>query len=104
MLYEVITEEGRKLIKQVGCTACHTTDGTRLVGPTYKGLFGKTEIVITGKEERTITVDEAYIRTSILDPNKDIVKGYTKGLMLSYGNQLNEEEIQKIIDYLRTLQ
>jgi cytochrome c oxidase subunit II len=95
---------GAQIMRQYGCVACHTTDGTRLVGPSYKGLWGKEQVVIEDGKEKTVTVDEEYIRTSIYEPNAQIVKGYDKNLMLSYKGQVTEEEMQHIIDYLKTLQ
>ncbi len=95
---------GAEIVQQIGCNACHTTDGTTRVGPSYLGLFGKEETVITNGKERTITVDEEYIHRSILDPNADIVEGFNKGLMLSYEGQLSEEEIALIIEYIKSVQ
>lgn len=96
--------KGAQIVQQLGCNACHTTDGTRTVGPSYLGLWGKEETVITNGKERTITVDEEYIRRSILEPNADIVQGFNKGLMLSYEGQLSDEEIDLIIAYIKSMQ
>jgi cytochrome c oxidase subunit 2 len=95
---------GKRVVQQLGCNACHSVDGTTLVGPSYKGLFGKEETVITDGKERTVTVDEEYIRHSIYDPNADIVKGFNKGLMLSYEGQVSDEEMELIIEYIKSLQ
>ncbi len=94
---------GKQIVQQIGCNACHSADGTKIVGPSYLGLYGKSEIVITNGQERDITIDEEYIRRSILDPNADVVKGYNKGLMLSYKDQLKDEEINLIIEYIKSL-
>ena len=95
-------ERGKELVKVKGCTACHSLDGSKLVGPTFKGLFGKKQVVTTGGKERTITVDEAYIRRSIREPNADIVKGYTAGSMVVTA-PVSDEEIEDIIAFLKTL-
>lgn len=95
--------KGKQVIQRIGCNACHSTDGTKIVGPSYLGVFGHEVTVITNGKERTIVANEDYIRRSILDPNADIVKGFTKGLMLSYKDQLTSEEIDQIIEYLKTL-
>jgi cytochrome c oxidase subunit 2 len=95
---------GKQLVQKIGCNACHSTDGTKIVGPSYKGVYGHEITVITNGKERTITADEEYIRTSILDPNTDIVKGYNKGLMLSYKDQVTDEQIEQIIEYIKSLQ
>lgn len=94
---------GLTILKQNACITCHSLDGTKLVGPTLKGLLGRQETVITEGKEKTITADEEYIRRSLWEPNADLVKGYNPGLMISYKDQLNEESISKIIDFLKTL-
>ena len=95
--------EGLQIMKDNGCVACHTSDGTRLVGPSYKGVFGHTVEVITNGKKQTITVDEEYIKRSILHPDEDVVVGFNKGLMRSYQGQISDQEIDKIIEYLKSL-
>jgi cytochrome c oxidase subunit II len=95
--------EGLTLMKNTGCIACHSLDGARLVGPTFKGLYGKKHTVITDGTENEIEVTDAYLIDAIIDPNKDIVKGFNKGLMQSYRSQLTDAQITLILDYLKTL-
>lgn len=97
------TEAGRRIMQNIGCFACHSIDGTRLVGPTFKGLWGSTHTVVTNGNEREITVDEEYIKTSIYDPNADVTEGFNKGLMISYETQLSDTDVDMIIEYLKTL-
>ncbi len=94
-------ERGEALMRTKGCVACHSTDGTRLVGPSYKGLFGKTETVITDGKERDVLVDAAYIDKSIHDPNADKVKGFEN--MMMPPQTLTERELEQIVAYLKTL-
>ncbi len=94
---------GKLLTEQKGCKACHSIDGTKIVGPSYKGIFGHKVTVETNGKEREITVDEAYIKKSILEPDADIVKGFNKGSMISYKGQLSDEQIDQIIEYIMTL-
>ncbi len=96
--------EGLAILKNRGCNACHTSDGSKLVGPSYLNLLfeGKHIVVRDGKEVE-VTVDEAYIKNSIYDPNSEITKGYPKGLMQSYKGVVTEDEIAKIIEYLKSL-
>jgi cytochrome c oxidase subunit 2 len=96
-------DQGFQVLVKNGCNACHSADGSRLVGPSYLGLWGSTKEVETGRDTREITVDEEYIRRSIYEPNADIAKGFNKGLMLSYEGMVSEEEIALIIEYLKTL-
>ena len=95
--------EGLAILKSRGCNACHTSDGSKLVGPSYLNLFGATQIVVRDGKEVQVTVDEAYIKNAIYDPNSEITKGYPKGLMQSYQGVVTEEEIAKIIEYLKSL-
>jgi cytochrome c oxidase subunit 2 len=96
-------DQGLTIMKFQGCMACHSTDGTKIVGPTYLNLFGRQEVVNRNGAEVTITVDEDYIKRSIFDPNADIVKGYPKGLMQSYKGKISDADIAKIIEYLKSL-
>lgn len=94
---------GRRIMQNIGCFACHSIDGSKLVGPTFKGLYGHEVTVTTGREKRTIIADDEYIRRSIYDPNDDIVEGFGRGLMLSYRGQLSEDDVSLIIEYIKTL-
>ncbi len=95
--------EGLVLLKNTGCIACHSLDGAKLVGPTFKGLYGKKNTVITDGKEVQMDVDDAYLIASIYDPGKDVVKGFNKGLMQSYRDKLTDAQVTLIIDYLKTL-
>lgn len=94
---------GLTLLKQNACLTCHSQDGSKIIGPSFRGLYGKTEIVETDGKEREVLADDEYIARSIREPNADVVKGYMKGLMVSYANVLSDEQIAHIIDYLKTL-
>lgn len=97
------TAAGKRIMKNIGCFACHSVDGSKLVGPSFKGIYGHTATVVTGGNQREVTVDDEYIKKSIYDPNTDVVKGFNKGLMLSYKGQLSDEDIKQITEYLKTL-
>lgn len=95
--------EGLILLKSTGCMACHSQDGSRLVGPSFKGLYKSEKDIITDGDERTIVANDEYIIRSIKEPEADIVKGYAKGLMQSYTDLLSEEDMDKMIDYIKTI-
>ena len=95
--------EGLKIMINQGCNACHSSDGSRIVGPTYLNLFGEKQVVVREGKEVEVTVDEEYIRRAVLDPNSEIVKGYPKGIMQSYKAVLTDDDISKIIEYLKSL-
>lgn len=100
---DIAGAEGLSILRTQGCNACHSQDGSRLVGPSYLGLWGSEKVVREDGEKKTVVVDEEYIRNSIYDPNEQIVEGFQPGLMQSYEGTISEEEIQKIIEYLKTL-
>lgn len=91
-----------ELLDVKGCLACHTTDGSPLVGPTFKGIFGRKETVETEGKERQVVVDEDYIRKSMLEPQSDIVVGFPP-IMPSQEGIVTEEEMEQIISYLKEL-
>lgn len=95
--------EGASIVKNSGCIACHSTDGTKIVGPTFKNLFGEQQTVTRAGKEVTVTADDEYIRKSIYEPDADVVQGYQKGLMQSYKGTLTDDDVAKIIEYLKTL-
>ena len=92
-------EWGQQLVQQNACTTCHSTDGSKMVGPTWKGVFNHDVQLSNGS---TVTADEAYLRESILEPNAKIVNGY-QPVMPAFKGQLNDEQINAIIEYLKTL-
>jgi cytochrome c oxidase subunit II len=93
---------GERLAKIHGCFSCHSTDGSKLVGPSLKGVFGHQVTVITDGKEREITADDEYIRRSILKPAADVVKGFDP-IMPSQEGQLTEEELVALIQYIKGL-
>jgi len=97
------TATGKRIMQNIGCFACHTLDGSKLVGPSFKGIWGEEQTVVTDGQERQVKVDEDYIHRSIYEPNADVVKGFNKGLMLSYKGQLSEDDVANIIAYLKTV-
>jgi len=97
------TATGKRIMQNIGCFACHSLDGSKLVGPSFKGIWGAEHTVVTGKETRKVTVDEEYIKRSIYDPNADVVEGFMKGLMITYQGQLSEDDIKSITEYLKTV-
>lgn len=94
---------GEKLFKQTvigaqaGCITCHSLDGSKLVGPSMKGLASR-----AGNEVAGLSAEE-YIRQSIVEPNAHVVKDYLAGVMQSYKNDLKEQELNDLVAYLLTL-
>jgi cytochrome c oxidase subunit 2 len=70
------------------------------VGPTVKGLIGRTEEVIRNGTEVTVQVNEAYVRHYILHPNVDVVKGYPA---IMPHIPITAAELDSIVKWLDTL-
>lgn len=94
-----MAEQGALIYKTRSCNTCHTVNGDRLVGPSFKGLFGTEQELIGGTK---VLADENYIRESIMDPMKKIVKGYVPQ-MPTYRGQLSDEELNQLIAYIKSL-
>jgi len=97
-----VAEAGKELLQKHGCLGCHSLDGSRLVGPSFKGIGGHQVVVTSSGETRTLTVDHDYLEKSILDPGADIVEGYPPA-MPPYAGRIPEEDLKGIIDYLMGL-
>lgn len=82
--------EGEQLFVDTGCGSCHTlsaagTDGQ--VGPNL--------------DEVAPDLSVAEIRNSIVNPDDDIAEGFGPGVMpQDYGDQLSEQEIDTLADYI----
>lgn len=96
-----LVQKGQKYSKDKGCVACHTVDGVKGVGPTWKGLFGKKGHALANGQ--TVTVDENYLRDSILNPNAQIVTGYPAGVMPTFQGQLSEDQVNALIEFIKSL-
>jgi cytochrome c oxidase subunit 2 len=94
-----LAKRGEKLYKTKGCTQCHTVDGSALIGPSLKGLWGAKRQF---KDGSTSSADENYIRKSIMDPNDQVVAGYDP-VMPTYKGRLEDREITAVIEYIRSL-
>lgn len=92
-------ERGEQLYTQRGCSACHSIDGSKNTGPTWKDAFGATHQMANGE---SVLVDENYIRESIYYPGRKVVAGYANQMPAFLG-QLTENDITAIIWYMKSL-
>jgi cytochrome c oxidase subunit 2 len=93
------TEVGYAIANRSGCYQCHSVDGTKNTGPTWKDLFGSRRTFNDGK---TRLADEDYLRESIIAPQKEIVQGYG-GAMPSYAGKLSDRSLTAIINYQKSI-
>ena len=79
------------------CGACHSIDGTRKVGPSMKGLWGKVENLADGTKVR---VNKEYFVRSIKEPKAQIVEGYPPA-MANLG--VSDVQIEALMHYVASL-
>jgi cytochrome c2 len=83
-------EQGATLFFEKGCGRCHYADSRDAkTGPGLKGLFSRESLPVSGE-----AVSEANIRNQLLTPYRN---------MPSFADRLSEEEIDHLIEYLKSL-
>lgn len=92
-------EQGKQLVQANACLTCHSTDGSRKIGPSFKGIFGHEVEFADGSK---LTVDENYIRESILNPKAKVVKGFSP-VMPTFKGSLEDSQIDAIVQYIKSL-
>jgi cytochrome c oxidase subunit II len=85
--------------EEKGCATCHSIDGTKGQGPSWKGIYGKMEKLNDGK---TVLVDDAYIRESMMFPQAKIVQGFDP-IMPTFQGLLHEQDIRGLTAYIKSL-
>jgi len=86
-----------RLLETKECLTCHTIDGESSIGPTFKGMFGRSTKLTNGK---TVAADDAYIRNAIVNPEATLVEGFDNVMPQP---ELTEQEVTEIMEYLKTL-
>ena len=97
--YQPSPENGANLAVLNGCTACHSSDGTTKLGPTWQGLYNSQVELNDGA---LVTADEAYLIEAIRSPSSKIVAGYSIGSMPLV--ELGDEEIADLVAYIKSLE
>jgi len=94
-------EHGKWLYERRGCQSCHSIDGKKVIGPSFKGSWGKEVALAKGSPVR---FDEKFVRQSILDPQSQARDGYqSASAMPTYQGRLKEKEILAIIEFMKSL-
>jgi cytochrome c oxidase subunit 2 len=94
---DAVSARGRELAQTRGCAGCHSVDGSPAAGPTWKGLYGRTETLADGT---SVTVDEAYLKESLLEPGAKVVKGYAA---IMPKTSLSGDEVAALIAYIKSM-
>ena len=89
--------QGKALFTSKTCNACHSIDGTRLVGPSLKGLFNRGTVTMNG-EAFVNTAD--YFRESTTKPQVKIVDGFPPSMP---DLKLSDADVDLLMHYVASL-
>ncbi|MDX1723275.1 MAG: cytochrome c oxidase subunit II [Pseudomonas sp.] len=93
---DVLVAQGRQLASSLGCLTCHSVDGKPGVGPTWLGLYGKTQ---SGADGTPREIDEAYLKESIRDPGAVVAQGFTP-VMPAF--ELTDDELDALVALIKS--
>jgi cytochrome c oxidase subunit 2 len=90
---------GQQLFQSLGCTSCHGANGEGGRGPVLAGIFGQKTQLQNGQSQ---TVDEAYIRESITNPQAKLVAGFG-AIMPTFQGQVSEDQLVQLVAFIKSL-
>jgi cytochrome c oxidase subunit 2 len=93
-----MADAGAKLFQDLACITCHT-ETAQGRGPILKGAYGKPVQLTDGS---TVTMDDAYIRESILNPQAKVVAGF-QPIMPTFQGLVSEDQLLQLIAYVKSL-
>ena len=85
------------LAAERGCSACHSIDGSKGIGPSWMGSYGTMREFQDGT---FLVVDEEYLRESMLDPAARVVDGFDNVMVPA---PLSEQDISTFIGLIHDL-
>jgi cytochrome c oxidase subunit 2 len=95
-----MVEQGRRVAAEQGCVKCHSTDGSRHIGPTWLDLYKRHEKLNDGS---FIDADEAYLTESMMEPALKVVDGF-QPVMPSFQGKISGPEVAALVEYIKSLQ
>jgi len=93
---------GKKYAAQYSCNGCHTINGTKSTGPTWKGLYNSK---VRQTDGTTVTADDAYLIRVITDASTLKVQGYDSGVMSEVipPGTVSNAQARAIVAYIKSL-
>lgn len=88
---EELAKRGEQLVRQMGCVACHSLDGSKKVGSSFRGMYLRQT---TGPDGEAIERDERYLKKQIVSPSNPSMPQY---------DSISDESLDAIIQYIRSL-
>jgi cytochrome c oxidase subunit 2 len=93
-------DAGQGLIAARGCLQCHSTDGTKVVGPTFQNLYGSTVPLAGGQ---SVKADDSYITESIRNPAAKVHAGFPP-MPVAFGpDSLRDVDIYAIVSFMKSI-
>jgi cytochrome c oxidase subunit 2 len=93
-----LAAQGGRLFVSYGCAACHEA-GSPVRAPALAGLYGRDAQLANGEIK---SIDEAYLRDAIFEPNRDVAAGFEQ-TMPSYQGAVSEEDAIALVAYIKSL-
>jgi len=91
-------ELGAQSYQMRGCTQCHSTDGSKLVGPSFKGFLARQHVLVDG---RVVEPTDEYIAESIRDPAAKVIAGH-EPVMPSFAGRLHDLEVAGLVAFIKS--
>ena len=93
---------GEQLYRQYACAGCHSLNGSKGTGPTFKGLAGSTVTLAGGKQ---VKATPAYLEKAITDPDAEVTEGFNAGLMTAsidgFDLESKPEDVRKLVEFIQ---
>jgi cytochrome c oxidase subunit 2 len=94
---ETLAAEGSRYFHSFGCSGCH--EGSQVIhAPSLDGIYDQPVPLQSGQ---VLVANDDYLRSSILQPSKNIPAGY-QPIMPSFQGLLSEEQIIALIAYIKS--
>jgi cytochrome c oxidase subunit II len=93
-----LAQRGERLFGELACNTCHLDTGKGR-GPSLSNIVGKPVELADGT---TVTVDEGYLRESIINSQARIVKGF-QPLMPAFQGLVSEDNLVALVEYVKSL-
>lgn len=94
-----MAQRGLDVAARRGCLSCHSLDGQRHLGPSFRGLYGRYEQLDDGTR---VLADEAYLTRSMMEPHAQVVASYAP-IMPTYQGQLEPAEVGALLELIKSL-
>ena len=93
-----LAQNGERLYASLGCNSCHSGQADSR-GPNLAAAYGARLQLTNGSY---VTVDDAFLRDTILNPSMHVTQGYAP-IMPTYQGQVSEEGLIDLVEYIKKL-